>query len=122
MDITEHIKNHFDFLYDEGFKCSIISNNLEECVKYEGHGCEIAITYDLREHTIDFGIIYANGKYYPMIEIIYQNVSAFSDLEITEFEKRSGLIITYKNIGAILEWFGKFISAHLIDLMKLQNY
>ena len=54
MDITEHIINHFDFLCNEGFKCSIISNNLEECVTYEGHGCEIVITYDLREHIIDF--------------------------------------------------------------------
>ena len=119
MDITEHIINHFDFLCNEGFKCSIISNNLEECVTYEGHGCEIVITYDLREHIIDFGIIYEHGRYYTMIEVIYQNVSDFSGPEITEFEEKCDLIITSKNIGAILEWFGKFIGAHLRDLMKL---
>ena len=54
-----------------------------------------------------------------MIEVIYQNVSAFSGPEITEFEEKCDLIITSKNIGAILEWFGKFIGAHLRDLMKL---
>lgn len=119
MNITKNIENHFAFLCHEGFKCSVVSNDLEECVIYKGYGCDIAITYDLREHIIDFGIINAFGKYYPMIEIICKNSCYFSDLEKKEFEERCNLIITHKNIDAILEWVSRFINAHLRYLIGM---
>lgn len=118
MNITENIKNSFAFLCDEGFECSVVSNDLENCVTYEGHGSKFVITYDLREHMMDFGTI-LHGEYYPMPELIYRNAHAFSDAEIAEFEERCGIVITNKNIAAILDWFSKFIRAHLRDLIKL---
>lgn len=118
MNITKNIINNFDFLCNESFECLVVTNNLEECVIYKGHGTEITITYDLREHTIDFGTI-LHEKYYPMAELVYRNAYAFTDFEIEEFENRCGIVITNKNIAAILDWFSKFISAHLRDLIKL---
>ena len=114
------IENCFSFLDKKGFiKKVFLVENLEMGVTYSDSSSDlkIVITYDKREHTIDYGVINNRGNYSPLYEVLYKFPRYCTPDELVILKNASSTVISKKNIQRVLDWTSEYIDKH-IELIK----
>lgn len=128
MNEIEIIRNRFDFLLQHGLSCLYKKSNIEYYIAYSNAYFTIALSYDLRLHKLDVGILDNRGSknylsYMPLVDCKIGDPKSRDELgkkvEEIYFAARKDWTISKEHLCTIADLYRDFIEQNLNEIISI---